>query len=93
MTASESIVTKIIIIPIEAILGKKACECGPSVFLNKQCARNTLPNGSKKSEANKSRKVFNVSTDKRTLYAVDNPNVKPSTKGMSQARPTRAGQC
>ncbi|KAE9453824.1 hypothetical protein C3L33_14282, partial [Rhododendron williamsianum] len=47
------------------------------MFLNKQCARNTLLNGSKKSEANKSQKA----TDDKTLYAVDNPKVKPSMMG------------
>ncbi|KAI8528949.1 hypothetical protein RHMOL_Rhmol12G0187800 [Rhododendron molle] len=70
---------KIIIIPVEAFVGKKACECAPPVFLNKQCACNTLPNGRKKSEANKSQKVVNVSIDDRTLYVVDNPEVKTST--------------
>ncbi|KAI8528950.1 hypothetical protein RHMOL_Rhmol12G0187900 [Rhododendron molle] len=70
---------KIIIIPVEALVGKKACECAPPVFLNKQCTRNTLPNGRKKSEANKSQEVVNVSIDDRTLYVVDNPKVKTST--------------
>ncbi|KAF7124068.1 hypothetical protein RHSIM_Rhsim12G0152400 [Rhododendron simsii] len=73
---------KIVIIPVEALLGKNVCECGQQpVFLNKQCVRNTLPNESKKSEANKSKKAVNVSTDDRTLYAVDNPKVKPSAMG------------
>ncbi|KAG5522759.1 hypothetical protein RHGRI_034789 [Rhododendron griersonianum] len=59
---------KIILIPVEALLGKKACVCGQQpVFLNKQCA-------------NKSQKAVNVSDD-RILYAVDNPKVKPSTMG------------